>query len=67
MVIKASKERNIVQFIFDDNDWARSTFPDPLITFDFDEKDNLVAVEFIGSKAEKILDALDPRRLIEFI
>lgn len=67
MQIRASKEEDVVKFVFnEDKDWASSSFPDPLVTFDFSADVDLIAVTILGNRAKLIIEALDPEKITEF-
>ena len=54
-----------------DGVWARSEFPDDLVTVDYDDDDNVIGIEVIGKLAQDARDALrhsfDPTPVSETI
>lgn len=59
-----------------DGTWARSEFPHPLVTIDYDADDNLIGISPAGSRIGVILDAYkywratdtrDPQQFVELL
>jgi hypothetical protein len=44
----------VVRVIRQDGKWHHSTFPHPLVTFDYDENATLIAVVVIGGTEERV-------------
>jgi hypothetical protein len=45
-------DRILILTLVEDGVWARSEFPHPLITIDFDADDNPIQIEIVGPMAE---------------
>lgn len=55
------KESNVDPFvIIIDNtaEWHHSTFPEPLITLDYDAEGHVIKIVALGSAARKLVDAV---------
>jgi uncharacterized protein YuzE len=59
MRIEHYDDGEVLYLVLDtDGDWARSEFPDELVTLDYNEAGDLIGVEVVGSAAHAGLDAL---------
>lgn len=52
MEARTTRDDDVAVIRFRDGEWARSEFPDPLVTLDFNAEGQLLAIELIGPRAD---------------
>ena len=46
-----------------DGVWARSSFPNPFLTIDWDQEDRIIGIEAVGAISKDLRDSVQQKRL----